>query len=300
MRPEPTFIAHRMAAQHSPELLGPTTPSLSELTPALAQLAERLAGTLAAGLQRLSGGDAPRIRPAAPCLLAAQAQDDAVRTLATHAVLGIGPERHRVRLTCAAAPVFRLVDRAFGGRGTVPDPLPEAFPLSAELLVARLEQTLAGALQSALGGGALTVLPLERSTRVDQLEPFAPNDAVSVLAMTIEEPGCEPWELSLAFPQTTLAALFAGREHKRDRARTPVTPDPMSEPFAALPITLTAVLVDMALPFTRLAALRPGDVIPVAVARSVPLKAGDRTIATGTIGDFEDRIAVQITTAFSQ
>jgi flagellar motor switch protein FliM len=30
----------------------------------------------------------------------------------------------------------------------------------------------------------------------------------------------------------------------------------------------------------------------------VPVKAGERTIATGSIGEFEDQVAVQITTAF--
>lgn len=55
----------------------------------------------------------------------------------------------------------------------------------------------------------------------------------------------------------------------------------------------------MAVPFSRIASLQPGDVLPVAVARAVPIKAGDRTIGAGTIGEFEDRVAVQITNAFS-
>ena len=201
-------------------------------------------------------------------------------------------------LTCAAAPIFRLVDRAFGGRGSVPNPLPDTFPLSAELLMVRLEQTISAALQEALGGGALSVATLERDTQLSQVTPFLPGESVFDLSVTVEEAGCDPWTLSLTFPQTTLAALFAGRERKLPTPAAPITPDPMSEPFASVPITLTAVLVDMMVPFTRLAALRPGDVIPVAVARAVPLKAGDRAIATGAIGEFEDRVAVQITTAF--
>ncbi|VWX53066.1 FliM/FliN family flagellar motor switch protein [Novosphingobium sp. 9U] len=297
MRPERSFIADRVAAQHCPELLGPAAPCDADLLPSLALLSGRLALTLAGGLARLSGSEAPAVRPDAPrALLAGQLGQDA-SSLASHAVLGIGPERHQVLLTCAAAPVFRLVDRAFGGLGTVPNPLPDAFPLSAELLIGRLERTLATALQDALGG-ALPTVPLQRDTRLSQIAPFTPDQTVFELSMAVEEPGCEPWLLSLTFPHATLAALFAGRERKLPKPSTPHAPDPMSEPFASLPITLTAVLVDMMVPFTRLAALRPGDVIPVAVARSVPLKAGERTVATGAIGEFEDRIAVQITTAF--
>jgi len=61
---------------------------------------------------------------------------------------------------------------------------------------------------------------------------------------------------------------------------------------------VTAVLVDMRIGFSQLSALKVGDVLPVAVARSVPLKIADTTIAHGTIGEVDDRVAVQITHAF--
>ena len=298
MKPERPFIADRMVAQHCTELLGPTVPALSDLAPSLALLSDRLSLSIASGLARLSGGEAPLVRAAAPRAVTALELAGEAAGLASHAVMGIGPERHRVLMTCAADPVFRLVDRAFGGRGTVPKPLPDSFPLSADLLVQRLEQTIAAALQEALGGGALTVAPVQRHTSFVQISPFGASETVFDLSVSVEEPGCEPWALSLTFPQATLAALFAGRERKLPTPAAPHAPDPMSEPFASVPITLNAVVVDMMVPFTRLAALRPGDVIPIALARAVPLKAGDRTIGTGTIGEFEDRVAVQITTAF--
>lgn len=294
MRPE-SFIVDRMVAQHCPELLGPTAPSAGELTPALALLSGRFARCVAMGLARLSGGEAPVVRPAVPRGTTAGQLAEDMATLTSYALMGIGSEQHHVLLACAAAPVFRLVDRAFGGRGAVPNPLPEAFPLSAELLILRLEQTVAAALAEALGSTA-PVIPLQRDTRLAQVAPFAVNEVLHELAVTVEEPGCEPWTLALAFPEATLTALFG--ERKPAVTALPTESDPMSEPFASVPITLTAVLVDMAVPFARLAALRPGDVIPVAVARSVPLKAGERTVAAGTIGEFEDRIAVQINTAF--
>ena len=70
------------------------------------------------------------------------------------------------------------------------------------------------------------------------------------------------------------------------------------EPFGAMPLSLSAVLVDMALPVSTISALQPGQVLPVSVARSIPLKAGGQTIAHGTIGALDDRVAVQITHAF--
>lgn len=295
MRPERSLIADRIAAQHCPELLGQSAPALAELTPALALLSARLSLSCASGLARLSGSEAPAIRPAAPRAVVAGELVDPARKLTSYALLGIGAEQHRVLVACSATPVFRLVDRAFGGRGAVPDPLPDAFPLSAELLILRLEQTIATALADALGG-AHTVTALDRNTSLSAVAPFTPEETVFELSLLVEEPGCEAWTLSLALPQPTCAALFAGRERKP--APVVAAPDPLSEPYASVPLTLTAVLVDMAVPFSRLATLRPGDIIPVAVARSVPLKAGERTIATGTIGEYEDRVAVQITSAF--
>jgi flagellar motor switch protein FliM len=74
--------------------------------------------------------------------------------------------------------------------------------------------------------------------------------------------------------------------------------NPALDPFGAMPLTLSAVLVDMRIGFAELSNLQPGQILPVAVARSIPLKIGDKTIASGTIGALDDRVAVQISQAF--
>jgi flagellar motor switch protein FliM len=38
----------------------------------------------------------------------------------------------------------------------------------------------------------------------------------------------------------------------------------------------------------------------VAVARQIPLKVGDTTIAHGTVGAIEDRMAIQLSSAFQE
>ena len=48
-------------------------------------------------------------------------------------------------------------------------------------------------------------------------------------------------------------------------------------PFADLPLPLSAVLVDMAVPFATLSRLAVGQVLPVSVARNVPLRVGEQT-----------------------
>ena len=110
------------------------------------------------------------------------------------------------------------------------------------------------------------------------------------------------WPITLALPPATLAAIFAAPPAP-SAARKRRAADPLARPFAEVPLGLSAVLVDMRLSMKVLAALRPGALLPIAVARQVPLRLADLsgdgpTLATGTVGAAEDRVALQITTAF--
>lgn len=287
------------AARHCPELLGGSASS-AELGPALGELADLLIPALSRGLARLAGGDAPRISKGMPrdCQMATIGAEAAA--LASHGLLALGvDDAVQVMVSFDAAPVFRLVDRAFGGRGVVPSPLPTSFPLSAELLIARLEETVGAALREAMGGD-LPVRPLRRGTQLSRLNAWRDDEPMMQLVLVVEEDGCEPWMLSLAFPHSSLASAVSGRMPVRTANVARIVADPLDEPYGSLPVELTAILVDMKIGFSRLAELQPGDVIPVAVARSVPLRAGGRTIATGTVGELDDRVAVRITQAFQE
>ncbi|MEE4451836.1 FliM/FliN family flagellar motor switch protein [Novosphingobium resinovorum] len=285
-------------ARHAAELLG-AGPSIAEMVRPLTQLGETLARTLPSGLARVAGGEPPVVRigiPAEGTLDALIAEETG---LAAHSLMGLGPKRLPLLASFEAAPVLRLLDRTFGGRGLLPDPLPTRFPLSAELLLARMEDAIANALSAGMGGDEVhRVVPLRRDTVLAQLAPFGPGEPLLRIVLEVEETGVEAWSLALAFPLGTLAsALVAPRRKRRVPARTRRA-GPGDEPFASLPIEVTAVLVDMTLPFSRLSALRPGDVLPVTVARAVPLRVDGRTIAAGTVGEVEDRVAVQLQNAF--
>ncbi|WP_404482534.1 FliM/FliN family flagellar motor switch protein [Novosphingobium sp. BL-52-GroH] len=285
-------------ARHCAELLG-AGPSIEELVRPLAKLGEKLARTLPAGLGRLTGGEEPVVRIGIPAEGTLDGIAGQERALAAHSLMGLGPKRLPLLATFEAAPVLRLLDRAFGGKGAVPEPLPSAFPLSAELLLARIEEAIATALSAGLGGDAAhMVRPLRRDTSLGQLAPFAPAEPLLQIVLEVEEPGAQPWSLALAFPLSTLAAALVVPRRQRRATRAAPRPAPDGEPFASLPLEVTAVLVDMSLPFSRISALRPGDVLPVTVARSVPIRVDGRTIAAGTVGEVEDRVAVQIQNAF--
>lgn len=304
MKPERALIAERPLAQHCAELLARGNAAPEDLLPSLAKLGDRLTRALSGALAPLCGGDAPVVRCAAPRECTMAELTATIAPLAANCLMAAGAHEAPLLASLEAAAVLRIVDRAFGGRGDARSPLPEEFPLSAQLMIGRLESLVAAALGKALAAtlGAdepATVQPLRRDGSLAVLSPFAGSEALSVLTLDIEEAGQTPWQVTLALPRATLAALLGVADRAPARKAGHGAPQhPTEEPFADLPLAVSAVLVDMSIAFSTLSALQPGQILPVAVARSIPLKVGGKTIAHGTIGAMDDRVAVQITQAF--
>jgi len=296
VKPEGVFIAERAAAQHCAQLLrAPARPA--DDRPALTRLASRLTRAfetllgpmLGAGSATFVPGQIQQSDPAALML--------ATPPLAANSLLTIGTHGAPLLASIDAGAVLRMVDRAYGGRGVAPNPLPDAFPLSAQLLIGRLEGLVVRAIAEAAALDPAMVQAVRRDTSLSQLAPFADDAPLTVLSIRVNE-GQEPWDILLAFPAAASAALIGEAEPQRTAPASPPA-SPEDAPFADLPLTVRAVLVDMAMGFSALARLEVGQILPVAVARSVPLIVGDRTIAHGTVGGLDDRVAIQITKAFS-
>lgn len=79
-----------------------------------------------------------------------------------------------------------------------------------------------------------------------------------------------------------------------DSGDPPSAANPAATPFAEMPLPLTATLVEMQVPLSLLATIEPGVVLPVAVARAVPLSIGETVLARGTVGTQDDRVAIKL------
>lgn len=299
MKPERGFVAERTLAQHCPELVRPA-PLAAELLARLDQAGTALASAFSRSLAPLLGHDAPKIEAEAARECAAADLPGLTGPLAASSLLLAGKDRVPVLVAIDGQTILRMVDRAFGGKGVAPDPLPETLPLSAELMIARLESLAKAALDAAWKlGGSDNIALAQRSAGMAAFAPFPDDARLAVQRMTIAESGGARWTITLALPLNAVADLIG------DGARC-ASPDkviradmnPAEEPYGGLPFAVRAVLVDMALPVSTISALTPGQVLPVSVARSVPLRIGGRTIAHGTIGALDERIAVQISHAF--
>ena len=284
------FVAERRAAQHCAELLN-RLPDPAVLLPALERAGERLARLLAPAFAALLGGGDPDVTVAAPTETDLAGLADMVGPLAASSLLSAGKPGLNLLASVDGEAMLRLVDRAFGGRGEAGSPLPRSFPLSAELMIQRVETLLAGCLATALGQTELTTL--RRDSRLTDLAPFAPEARLCVLRFDLNESHQVPLKLLIALERQHLPDLLGHGEPAPRRAAAPA--DPTAAPFADLPLPLTATLVDMRLPLATLATLEPGAVLPVAVARAVPLAIGPTIVARGTLGAQDDRIAIKLT-----
>ena len=300
MKPQRSFIAERPLAQHCAELMrqdaGGDAPF--DALPSLARAGDKLVRILAPNLASLLGGVAPVIKPGVPAESDLAALTARIPALAANSLLAAGTAALPLLVSVDAAAVLRIVDRTFGGKGQAPSPLPDAFPLSAEIMIRRIETIIAASLGEVLSFDAIE--PLRRDGSLLALEPFPEGTAIAVQTFTVEEIGQAPWQVIVALPVGTLGAIFGDGKQPgaRPAAAAPRPINPTDEPFGDLPLTLSAVIVDMRLTMSALADLRPGALLPVSVARNVPLRVGDKTIAHGTIGAIDDRVAIQISQAF--
>lgn len=299
MRPERNFVAERALARHSGELLA-DAPAPGDLLPLLEGLGSAFARQLGRALAPLLGGNVVEVKCGELRQCSMAEHGEGIAPLAANCLMAAGSRDATLLLSIDASAVLQLIDRAFGGRGKVPAQLPAQFPVSGDLLASKLEALAAQALSAALGG-SITFEGLRRDGSIARLRPYPDETELAVLDFDVSEEGAAPWRASLAFPAATLAALFGiGSAPASPRRAAPAEAQSLAAPFDDIPMALHAVLVDMTIPVARLSALAPGQLIPVAVARSVPLRIGDETFAHGTIGTMDDRIAVRVTQAFQQ
>ncbi len=171
------------------------------------------------------------------------------------------------------------------------------LPMSAQLMFARFEKALAArpGRSARTAGRRMRSGSRTRTPRPMRSAPFA-GCKRTILPIRLAIADAEPCELVFTFP-----GVQPDRAVRRSRQDLPTAPRsacsrcPNAEPFGGIPLPLKAILVDMAIPVATLAKLEPGMMIPVTVARSVPLVAGEQVVAHGTVGAMDDCTALQLT-----
>ncbi|MCB2087984.1 MAG: FliM/FliN family flagellar motor switch protein [Sphingomonadaceae bacterium] len=291
MKPQRAFTAAGIAANHCEALMGRRVGE-DELLARLARMGGRLSRLLPTALAPFCGGQTPGVRMLDIERLSEQALAQRIGPLAGNAVLGNAAGSPAMLISVEALAVFAQLDRAFGGTGDIADTQPLAFPTSGILLLARIHAVVLRALNEALGpDNAMSLLASDSDYSV--LEAFPGDAQLAVLVCEFTARDARPCELTLALPMAALERLFAASAAAQPR-RAKIARGPLDAPFADMPLQLDARLVDMRLPLGRLAALKVGQVLPVSVARKVPLSIGGTVLAHGTLGEQDDRLALRV------
>jgi flagellar motor switch protein FliM len=248
---------------------------------------ERLAGAMRQALS------ARQVRSLGMSALSADELPKRCGPLCANSVHAFGDDGKALLLSFDGRALLVQLDRALGGTGEIGKSLPAELPLSADLLAHRLEKQAASAVAGELAG--LSLHSGRRGPSVAELAPFPPDAALTLLELEVTGDADAPWRIVLAVETDALPILLPRGASAHPQGGAQRKADAGSAPFADLPLTASATLVDMAVPLHRFAGLAPGDVLPIMVARSVPLQIGDTTLARGTVGEVDKQIALQIT-----
>jgi flagellar motor switch/type III secretory pathway protein FliN len=295
------FAPARAAAVHCAEL---TTrgPRPEESAAMMAAWRRDLARLLADDLSALLSGDRLDVAITEPEHLTGADALRRIGPLAANSLIRCGATAETALLSFDFATVIALTDRSFGGDGRVSGHVPEALPRSAALLVEETATMIAGAITAASygdmpppPGGSSRGEVIVRSESAARLKPFALDGEAFFFVLEIaNRQGCT-WRAALAVAAERMARLLPGGG-RRARPRGPrAAAGPLAAPFADVPLPLHVVLAEFDLSLTRLQSLAPGDTIPLAMGRQVPLLAGETLVAHGSVGTAEDRMAIRLT-----
>jgi len=289
-----TFLAERRAAMHSDRLVAkPDTPSDGLGT--FARFGEKLAPVLAGKVSNVLNTSGLEAEAGAPELMLAKVLTEKIGPVAGNFVLPVGDVGGRIFASFSLPPILDRLQAMFGGDASdKAAELTEKLPSSVELLLRRLASGLIQAIGECLDEAAIRKgEQAQFAADQSRLAVFPGQSDAVVMTITLTSEGASPIELLLACRPATMARLMT---HFADGA-TAAPPHPrltMTPVMRDIPLPLRARLATMKLPASRLLALKPGQTLPLAVARSVPIYAGNHLLATGAIGEQDDRVALQI------
>ena len=309
MRMAHDFAPARAVARHCPELLA-RGPRPGEREAQVAAWRRDVAGRLAERVGDLLSGDRLSAEVGAPEWLCGAEVFTRIGPVAANSLLRCGSGRSDagagVLLSLDHATALALAERSFGGEGRVGEPSEAPLPRSAVLMSDEIARRIAEALAAARRGDAdadagtpLSAEVMLRSENAARLRPFDPADRCALLALRLaNQHGCV-WQARLAVSEEALQHLLPepGAANAAERARQGASPDAS---FGAIPLGVRAVLAEIGLTLGQLSRLAPGDTIPLAMPRAVPLRIGDALLGHGSIGTLDDRMALRVTSLSHQ
>lgn len=309
MRMERALTPARAAAQHCAELVA-RGPRPEERAALLAAWRRDVGQVLAQELAALLPGEPIEVRVSEPEWLAGSEAIARIAPVAANCLLRCGTGGETALLSCDFATALALTERSFGGEGLVTGPGPDPLPRSATLLIDELATMTAQALSKASAGDAGSAQAaagevMMRSESAGRLRPFGTDEPAVLFTLAITSGRQHRWALALTLAAERFERLLpetgtqrgAGRPGQAGAARRAAVPAPAriaGTALGSIPLPLRVVLAEFDLPLARLHRLAPGDHLPLALTRQVPVLIGGAPFGQGHIGTIEDRMAIRL------
>jgi flagellar motor switch protein FliM len=263
----------------------------------LDKLGDRLAKRLRAIVEPYSGGrPAVNARPLDDTMF--MMWDACVPAFSSLSIYRLHPIKGPVIMRVDAELISQLVDRFYGGNSTRVAADRHDFTPTEARLIARLTESIIAALVECWA----EIVPLEpvltgRETGLAQAEIMASDADVVIQSFEVDLGGSDRRVIEFVYPRDGFAGIEVGAPAKKAeerRAVDPVWQARLGRRLEDVRFPARTVLARPNLKIAELVALKPGDVIPIHIARHLPLLIGDRIFAHGTIGEQDGCAAFMI------
>lgn len=296
MKPIPALKAERAIAQHCAELLRPAAPE-REVSECAAEFGDALGKALREPLASLLGGSRLQIACGEPETLVTNVLSTRFDAPSAHFLIDGLVARGGLTISLTREAALSLCDRAFGGTGRdLPDAASTAFTTSDDLMLENFGELVAAALARTCKREAED-LAIRRGKDLGKLVPFGCNAECLSLTLIVREEEREDWHIRLTGLAVGFSDWLAGFD-KPAPAKS-ASGSPADAPFCDIPLALNAVLTEFRLPAGRIAALAPGDCLPLTLRGDARLLLAGRAIAAGQVGSMDEAVALKLTKIIS-
>lgn len=209
----------------------------------------------------------------------------------------MAPMKGRILMSLDPAMIGTLVDAFFGG--SVREYVMRKKEFGQTDL--RLIDRIGGGMAERIGQAWSEIAPFTcamagHSTNIDTGRSIATNARIIIQRFRLTFVNKVRFEIEIVYPLEALQSIDHLLEAGAASAENsdPVWRDKMAESLANISMPARSVLARPVLTLPQLAALKPGDIIPIPPARNLPLLIGDRVFARGSLGEQNGLAAFKI------
>lgn len=259
----------------------------------LDKLGDRLARKLRALIEPYCGSR-PGVTAKAPDSTMFMMWDACVPSFVSLSLYRLLPIKGVVTLRIDATLISQLVDRFYGGRGNGQSAEKLEFTPTETRLINRLSGQIIGALVDSWAEVTrLDPILVSRETGIAQAEILPADADVVVQSFEVDLGAKDKFLIEVVYPHEGLSGIempTATRRVEEPKAKDHFWQTQLDRRIEQVRLPVKTVLARPNLKMSELMALKPGDVIPIHIARNLPLIVGDRVYAHGTVGE-QDGVA---------